>query len=53
VTGTSLTIRFVEIVEILDVSSQRAHQIAAEPGFPAPADRDSRSRRWDRREVDR
>jgi hypothetical protein len=43
--------RLVEIAELLGVTKQRAHQIADEPGFPAPAERDGRGRLWDRREV--
>jgi hypothetical protein len=45
------TVRLVEIGEILGVSKQRAHQIADEPGFPAPVGEDGRGRQWNRREV--
>jgi predicted DNA-binding transcriptional regulator AlpA len=45
------TLRLVEIAELLGVSKQRAHQIADEPGFPAPVERDGRGRMWSRREV--
>lgn len=45
------TVRLVEIAELLGVSKQRAHQIADEPGFPAPIERDGRGRLWIRREV--
>jgi predicted DNA-binding transcriptional regulator AlpA len=44
-------IRLVEIAELLDVSKQRAHQLADENGFPAPVTEDGRGRVWDRREV--
>jgi hypothetical protein len=37
--------------ELLGVSKQRAHQIADEPGFPAPGERDGRGRVWSKREV--
>jgi hypothetical protein len=33
------------------VSKQRAHQIAEEPGFPAPVAQDARARLWSRWEV--
>jgi predicted DNA-binding transcriptional regulator AlpA len=49
----SPSVRIVEIAEILGVSKQRAHQIADEPGFPAPIERDGRGRLWSRREVER
>jgi hypothetical protein len=45
------TLRLVDIAELLGVSKQRAHQIADEPGFPAPAARDARGRLWNRRDV--
>jgi len=45
------TARVVEIAELLGVSKQRAHQLAAERDFPAPVTEDSRGRLWDRREV--
>ena len=32
----SKTVRLVEIAELLGVTKQRAHQIAAEKGFPVP-----------------
>jgi predicted DNA-binding transcriptional regulator AlpA len=48
-----VTIRFVEVAQLLGVSKQRAHQMADAPGFPAPAHHDSRGRFWDRREVER
>jgi predicted DNA-binding transcriptional regulator AlpA len=47
----SKTVRIIEIGELLGVSKQRAHQIADEPGFPAPVERQGRGRLWDRREV--
>jgi hypothetical protein len=40
------TLRLVEIAELLGVSKQRAHQLADEPGFPAPIERDGRGRLW-------
>jgi hypothetical protein len=46
-----LTFRLVEIAELLGVTKQRAHQIAAEPGFPKPVGREGQSRMWGRREV--
>jgi len=46
------TVRLVEIAELLCVSKQRDHQIADEPGFPAPAERDGRGRLWNRRRVE-
>ena len=45
------TIRVVEIAELLGVTKQRAHQLAAEDEFPAPVTQDGRGRLWDRREV--
>jgi predicted DNA-binding transcriptional regulator AlpA len=48
---TRTPIRLVEIAELLGVSKQRAHQLADEPGFPAPVERDGRGRLWDRREI--
>ena len=48
---TSPGIRLVEIAELLSVSKQRAHQIAEEPGFPAPVAEDARGRLWSRWEV--
>lgn len=47
------TVRLVEIAELLGVTKQRAHQLADEPGFPAPVADDGRSRLWDRRKVER
>jgi predicted DNA-binding transcriptional regulator AlpA len=44
-------IRLVEIAEILGVSKQRAHQLAAEDDFPSPFTADGRGRLWNRREV--
>jgi predicted DNA-binding transcriptional regulator AlpA len=44
-------IRLVEIAELLGVTKQRAHQIADEPGFPAPVVEDGHGRVWDRLEV--
>ena len=46
-----VTVRLVEIAELLGVSKQRVHQIADEKGFPAPVAEDARVRLWDRREV--
>jgi predicted DNA-binding transcriptional regulator AlpA len=48
---TRPSIRLVEIAELLGVSKQRAHQLADEPGFPAPVERDGRGRLWDQREI--
>jgi predicted DNA-binding transcriptional regulator AlpA len=48
---TSPGMRLVEIAELLGVSKQRAHQIAAEPGFPSPVAEDVRGRVWSRYEV--
>jgi predicted DNA-binding transcriptional regulator AlpA len=48
---TSLGLRLIEIAELLGVSKQRAHQIAAEPGFPDQVAEDGRGRLWNRREV--
>ena len=47
----SKTVRLAEIAELLDVSKQRAHQLAHEEGFPAPVGEDGRGWLWDRREV--
>jgi predicted DNA-binding transcriptional regulator AlpA len=47
----SSSVRLVEIAELLGVSKQRAHQLADEPGFPAPVERDGRGRLWDQREI--
>ena len=47
----SKTVRIIEIAELLGVTKQRAHQIAAEPGFPVPVGKDARGRLWDRRQV--
>jgi hypothetical protein len=47
----SKTVRVNEIAELLGVSKQRAHQIADEPGFPAPVAEDVRGQSLDRREV--
>ena len=46
-----MKVRVVDIAELLDVTKQHAHQIADEPGFPAPVGREGQSRLWDRREV--
>jgi hypothetical protein len=52
VTGNrSKTVRVVEITELLSVSKQRAHQLAAEPGFPAPLAGEARGRLWSQYEV--
>jgi predicted DNA-binding transcriptional regulator AlpA len=48
---TSPEIRLIEIAELLGVTKQRAHQIAEEPGFPAPVAEDARGRQWSRYEV--
>jgi predicted DNA-binding transcriptional regulator AlpA len=45
------TVRLIEIAELLDVTKQRAHQLADEDGFPAPVGREGQSRLWDQREV--
>jgi predicted DNA-binding transcriptional regulator AlpA len=45
------TVRLIDIAELLGVGKQRAHQLAAEDGFPAPVAEDGRGRLWDRREV--
>jgi hypothetical protein len=42
-----------EIAEILGVSKQRAHQLAASQGFPTPVERDGRGRLSSRWEVKR
>ena len=47
------TIRLSRIAELLGVTKQRAHQLADEPGFPAPVADDGGSRLWDRRKVER
>lgn len=44
-------LRLDEIAELLGVTKQRVHQIAGEPGFPAPIAQDLRGRIWDRRAV--
>lgn len=41
----------VEIAELLGVTKQRAHQLAAEPGFTAPLAEDGWGRLWGRGEV--
>jgi hypothetical protein len=41
----------VEIAELLGVTKQRAHQLAAEPGFTAPLAEDGCGRLWGRGEV--
>jgi predicted DNA-binding transcriptional regulator AlpA len=46
------TVRLDEIAKLLGVSKQQAYQLAAEFGFPPPADRDKRGRMWDRLEVE-
>jgi len=43
----------VEIAELLGVTKQQAHELADEPGFPAPVADDGRSRLWDRPKVER
>jgi predicted DNA-binding transcriptional regulator AlpA len=45
------TVRLIEIAELLDVTKQRAHQIAEEKGFPKPLDDDTGGRVWSRYEV--
>jgi predicted DNA-binding transcriptional regulator AlpA len=47
----SRTIRLVEIVELLGVTKQRAHQLADAEGFPAPVAEDARGRVWSRYEM--
>ena len=47
----ALALAIIEIAERLGVTKQRAHQLAAKPGFPAPVERDGRGRLWDRREI--
>ena len=47
----SQSVRLVEVAEILGVTKQRAHQIAAEPGVPLRVGRDGRGRLWGRLEV--
>lgn len=42
--ATSRRLRLIEIAELLGVTKQRAHQIADEPGFPAPIELDGRGR---------
>lgn len=44
-------VRLVEIAELLGVSKQRAHQLAAKPDFPAPITEDDRGRVWDQRDL--
>jgi hypothetical protein len=46
-----VTIRLVEIADLLGVSKQSAHQIAGDSSSPAPVAEDHRGRMWDRREV--
>jgi hypothetical protein len=46
-----VTVRLVQIVELLRVSKQRAHQLPGESGFPAPVAEDARGRLWGGREV--
>jgi hypothetical protein len=41
----------VEIAELINVSKEPAHQIAAEDGFSAPVAEDGRGRVRERREV--
>lgn len=41
----------MDIAELLGVSKQPAHQLAAEGVFPAPVDHDSRGRLWNRGEA--
>jgi len=48
---TTTGMRLVEIAELLGPIKQRAHQIAEEPGFPTPVERDGRGRLWERRQV--
>jgi hypothetical protein len=45
------TVRLVEIAELLGVTKQRAHKLAAKPGFPAPVASDGRGRLSSRREI--
>lgn len=45
--------KLTDIGKYLGVSKQRAHQIAAEPGFPAQVAEGARGRLWDRRDVER
>jgi predicted DNA-binding transcriptional regulator AlpA len=47
----SKTVRIIDIAELLDVSKQRAHQLADEDGFPAPVELEGQSRVWERREA--
>jgi hypothetical protein len=47
----SRTVRLVEIAELLGVTKQRAHQIAGEPGFPAPLAEDGQGRVGSRDEM--
>ena len=42
-----------EIAELLDVSIQRAHQLAATDGFPAPLGETSAGRVWKRVDVEK
>jgi predicted DNA-binding transcriptional regulator AlpA len=44
-------IRLVEITELLGLTKQRAHQIAAEKGFPSPLAEAARGRVWSKYEV--
>jgi predicted DNA-binding transcriptional regulator AlpA len=42
-----------EIAELLGVSIQRAHQLAATAGFPAPLGETSSGRVWKRADVEK
>jgi prophage regulatory protein len=42
-----------EIGRMLDISKQRAHQLAAEPGFPKPAATITAGRVWKRADVEK
>lgn len=42
-----------EIAELLDVSIQRAHQLAAANGFPEPLGETSAGRVWRRADVEK
>jgi predicted DNA-binding transcriptional regulator AlpA len=46
-------LRVIEIAEYLGVSKQRAHQLAAERGFPKPARRPRSGRLWEPRVIER
>lgn len=42
-----------EIADMLGVSRQRVHQLAAKPGFPAPVARLSAGMFWRRHDIER